>query len=126
MANERRNNSRMPMAIDAVVNHHACAVICTIKDISVTGAFLEAPPDDLPYSGGQVELALTVTSKGQPKSYRLPAIIRRVTDSGVGVSFNDVNREAYFGLVDLVFPGQASSSAVPAPVQVPVARFEKP
>jgi hypothetical protein len=113
----------MPVELDAVLNYQACAVICTIKDISVTGAFLEASPDDLPFSGGQVELALTVNAKGQSKSYRLPAVIRRVTDSGVGVSFSDVNQDAYFGLVDLVFPAQPGST--PPPVELPVARFNK-
>ncbi|UCH52779.1 MAG: PilZ domain-containing protein [Pseudomonadota bacterium] len=123
MNSDRRHNSRMPIEIDAVLNYQASAVICTVRDISVTGAFLEASPEDLPYSGN-VELALTVSSEGKSRSFRLPAVVTRVTESGVGVSFSDVNQDAYFGLVDLVFPRQPTSS--PAAVEAPVARFKKP
>jgi hypothetical protein len=122
MGTERRNNSRMPIELDAVVNYQASAVICTIKDISVTGAFIEASPEDLPFSG-KVELALTLNSKGQARSYRLPAVIRRVSDRGVAVSFSDIDKDAYFSLVDLVFPAQRGSTP-PAP-ELPVARFSK-
>jgi hypothetical protein len=123
MANERRNNSRMPIELDAVLNYQASAVICTIRDLSVTGAFIEGAPEDLPFSGQKVELALTLNSKGQPKSFRLPAVIRRVTDSGVGVSFSDIDQETYFSLVDVVFPAQPGTNAHTP--ELPVARLSK-
>ncbi len=123
MANERRNNSRMPIELDAVLNYQASAVICTVRDLSVTGAFIEAAPEDLPFSGQKVELSLTLSSKGQPKSFRLPAVIRRVTDNGAGVSFSNIDQETYFSLVDVVFPAQPGTKPV-AP-ELPVARLGK-
>jgi hypothetical protein len=100
---EKRENQRIPVTVDVVLNYREHALICTLRDISLNGAFLEAPPDDLPYTNSQVELALTVTKDGTAKYCRIPARIRRLTDNGVGVSFSDVGMDAYSSLVSIVY-----------------------
>lgn len=101
MITDRRRSRRLPVALDAVLSHRAQAVICTLRDISLEGAFIDAASDLLPYAG-TVELNFSLPTDPGGAALRLPATIRRSTDSGVAVTFGDVGREAYFGLVDLV------------------------
>ena len=100
---ERRENQRIPVALDVVLNYREHALICTLRDISLNGAFVEAAPDDLPYTNSSVELALTVTKDGQAKYCRIPARISRITDHGAAVSFSDVGLDAYSSLVSIVY-----------------------
>ncbi len=90
----------MPIGIDVVLNHRSQAVVCTIKNISMNGAFIDAEPELLPYSGN-VELGFSVPVNGESKQFRVPATIRWLAEGGAGVSFGDIGREAYFSLVDL-------------------------
>jgi hypothetical protein len=99
---ERRNNQRMPIEMSAVLNYNSHAQFCTVRDISPTGAFIETDPSELPLSR-TVELGMSIETRNGTKYYRLPVLIRRVTEGGAGVSFGDIERETYFNLVDLVF-----------------------
>ena len=101
--NERRDSQRVPVTLDAVLNYQAQVMICTIRDISLNGAFIEGTPEGLPYFNAPVELGLTLTSGGETKQHRIPAKIRRITDNGVGLTFGDVGMDAYFSLVNLVY-----------------------
>jgi hypothetical protein len=101
-AEDRRINQRVATDMSAVLNYDMHALICTVKDISPTGAFIETDPAELPLSRS-IELGMQVETKEGPKYYRLPVLIRRVTENGAGVSFGDVEGEAYFNLVDLVY-----------------------
>lgn len=101
-ADERRTNQRMPTEMSAVLNFDTHAQICTVRDISPTGAFIETDPAELPLSRS-VELGMSVVTRNGTKYYRLPVLIRRVTEGGAGVSFGDIERETYFNLVDLVY-----------------------
>ncbi len=100
---ERRDSQRVPVTLDAVLNYQAQVMICTVRDISLNGAFIEALPSELPYFNAPVELGLTLTSGGETKQHRIPAKIRRLADSGAGLTFGDVEMDAYFSLVNLVY-----------------------
>jgi hypothetical protein len=100
---ERRENQRIPVALDVVLNYREHALICTLRDISLTGAFVEATPDDLPYTNANVELALTLQSQGQPKYCRIPARIARISEQGAAISFEDLGMETYSSLVSIVY-----------------------
>jgi PilZ domain len=101
MYTERRTCPRLPVSLDVVLNHRAQSVICTMRDISLGGAFLDAEPDLLPYAG-TVELSLLASTDSARAQLRLLATIERTTERGAAVSFGDVGRDAYFQLVDLV------------------------
>jgi hypothetical protein len=101
--NERRDSQRVPVLIDAVLNYQAHVLVCTVRDISLNGAFVEGRADALPYFNASVELGLTVTTAGETKQHRIPAKIRRLADNGAGLSFGDVEMDAYFSLVNLVY-----------------------
>lgn len=103
MTNERRGNQRFPVNIDAVLSFRNHVIICAVKDLSVNGAFVEIPPEDMPHSNASVELGFTVNNNGESHHCRLPARIRRVSESGAGVAFADIAMEDYLRLVDTVF-----------------------
>lgn len=100
MIKERRESARLPLSLDVVLNHHDQAIVGTLRDVSMNGAFIDAEPDILPY-GGTVEIGFSVPVNGATKHFRMTATIRRVTQTGTGISFGDAGRDAYFSLVDL-------------------------
>jgi hypothetical protein len=100
---ERRGNQRVPVILDVVLNYREHALICTMRDISLEGAFVEAPPEELPFANSSVEIAMTVMRGGESKHCRLPARIRRVSDDGAAISFRDLERDAYSNLVSIVY-----------------------
>jgi hypothetical protein len=110
MGIERRKNLRLPMSLDVVLKHRAQSVICSVRDISLGGAFIDAEPELLPYAGA-VELTLSVPASGA--SLRLPASIRRVTDKGAALSFGELGQQTYFKLVDLITVPNAVLSTRP-------------
>jgi len=112
MTNERRECPRLPVTIDAVLSCQTSTLVCTIRDISLNGAFIEAHPEEIPYNGA-VELGVTVTANGENSYHRLPATITRVSDKGAGISFGDIGQETYFSLVDLVYADRTPSSSAP-------------
>lgn len=105
MNTERRADSRRPITLDAVINYQTMALIGTIRDISLKGAFFETSPEDLPYKDTPVELNLTVSHNGETRYHRIPARVRRIAENGAGLSFGDLERDVYFDLVSLVYPG---------------------
>jgi len=95
---EHRFNERLPVQISAVINYDMHAVIGTLRDISANGCFIEIDPTELPVRN-TLELAMSVqTRNGETHHYRLPVLVRRVTEDGAAVSFNDQGREMYFTL----------------------------
>jgi hypothetical protein len=102
MSKERRINPRMPVELNAVLNYDSRAVICTVRDISVSGAFLETDPSELPLTPA-VELTVNLPTTEGVRLHRVPILIRRLGDEGAGVSFGEMDRDAYFGLVDYVY-----------------------
>ena len=101
MNTERRTSPRLPVSLDVVLNHRAQSVVCTMRDISLGGAFLDAERELMPYAG-TVELNFSVPAETAAGQLRLLATIERSTEQGTAVSFGDVGRDAYFQLVDLV------------------------
>lgn len=104
MNTERREEVRRPITLDAVVNYRSLALIGTIRDISLKGAFIETSPEDLPYKDTPVELNLTLSRNGITRCHRIPARVRRIAPDGAGLSFGDLERDVYFDLVSLVYP----------------------
>lgn len=109
MSIERRKSPRLAVALDVVLKHRAQSVVCTMRDISLSGTFVSAEPELLPYAG-LVELSFSLPVKDAAPAYvRLPATIQRVTEDGAAVTFGEMGGEVYFRLVDLVMtPGAAA------------------
>ncbi len=103
MMKERRDNERLPVAWDAVLNYQQHAVICTIRDISLNGAFVETMPDELPTRNASIELGFSVQHNGASRYLRIPGKIAYITDDGAGVRFSNVGMEVYKDLVEAVY-----------------------
>jgi len=100
---ERRENQRIPVALDVVLNYREHVLVCTLRDISLKGAFVETLPDDVPYTNTNVELGVTFNREDGFKHCRIPARIARVTDQGTAVSFGDLGIDTYSNLVSIVY-----------------------
>ncbi len=103
MNKERRDNARQPVEWDAVLNYQQHAIICTIRDISLNGAFVETVPDELPTRNANVELGFSVLNNGESRYLRIPGKIAYIKDNGAGVRFSDVGMEIYKDLVEVVY-----------------------
>jgi hypothetical protein len=103
---ERRKTPRLAVSLDAVLSHRAQSVICTMRDISLGGAFVDAEPELLPYAG-MVEISFSVPTSSAQGYVRLSATIQQVRENGAAVTFGDIGRDAYFQLVDFVTPPTA-------------------
>lgn len=108
MQTERRKSRRLPVALDVVLNHRAQTVICTMRDLSLSGAFIDADCDLLPYAG-IVEVGFSLPAGSGSNPVRVPATIQRTSESGAALRFADIGRDAYFGLVDFVSTPVAES-----------------
>lgn len=100
--NDKRTDLRVPTSLNAVLNYDAHAVMCTVRDISMGGAFVEADPTELPLTRS-VELGMSVETESGTKHYRVPVLIRHITNEGAGISFGELNGNDYFDLVDIVY-----------------------
>lgn len=107
MDSDKRTNPRQAVEFDAVLNYESHAVICTVRDISVGGAFLETDPSELPITP-QVEISMSIPTREGVRFHRMPVLIRRVSDRGAGISFSHVDQDAYFSLTDLVYGPSAA------------------
>jgi len=103
MSRERRENQRVSVEFDGVLNYRQHVIICTIRDISLNGAFIETLPDELPTRNALVEIGFSVQSKGQNRQLRIPGRIAYIKENGAGVRFSDVGMDAYMELVDMVY-----------------------
>ncbi|KPK47246.1 MAG: hypothetical protein AMJ84_05105 [Acidithiobacillales bacterium SM23_46] len=103
MSKERRENQRLPVEFDAVLNYQQHAIICTVRDISLNGAFVETMPDSLPTRNTHVEIGFSVLTNGQNRYLRIPGRIAYIKDNGAGVRFSEVGMDAYMNLVDMVY-----------------------
>lgn len=101
MGIERRQSIRVPVSLDVVLKHRAQSVICTMRDVSLRGAFIDAEPELLPYAG-TVELSFSLPSDMEPGYVRVPATIQRITGDGAAVAFGDLGGDVYFRLVDMM------------------------
>lgn len=109
---ERRQSRRRPVALSAALNHREQSVICTLRDISLEGAFLDVEPDLLP-CGSILELNFHLPRGAELDYVSVPATIQRTSEHGAAVRFGDVGRDAYFNLVDLIIdPTWASPGTV--------------
>jgi hypothetical protein len=73
-----------------------------IRDLSLSGAFLEMDAADLE-EGGMVEFVLRFAYKDRRVEHRLPAKVARITPDGVALEFKKYNNEVYTDLVNLIY-----------------------
>ena len=100
---DRRKNLRVPVEMDVVLNYRERVFVCTVRDLSLKGAFVHAAPDEMPYRNADIELGLSLTRNGECTHYRIPGNIKRITDDGVGISFSDLGIDVYSDLASVLY-----------------------
>ena len=81
---------------------HSSPFLCTINNISADGAYLELGDHNL-LLNTQVLMSMAMPAGQHPASLELSANIARVTDSGVGLHFVNMDIDRYGTVLGLVY-----------------------
>ncbi len=100
---ERRLDLRRVTDVKVFANDGVQLKKCRLRDISVSGAFIETKEFPLA-KGAEVELVLRVRREGRLTHFRLPAKVIRVTPDGAALAFVDLDemlRQIVFDIVNV-------------------------
>lgn len=73
-----------------------------VRDLSTDGAFVEMPASGMRV-GMPIEFVLRFHAGDRIVEHRLPAIVERIGENGVGVKFGTIDNETYTDLVHLLY-----------------------
>jgi c-di-GMP-binding flagellar brake protein YcgR len=91
MTAERRQNFRLLMTLECAINvGNRGFRRCRTRDISQEGAFVVGDTEGLT-SNSQVTLAVQTTTDGRTQVQHFRAIVRHLSESGVGLYVSDAN-----------------------------------
>lgn len=100
---EQRFSIRKNLAVGIVVNYDfTYSQMWKVKDLSMSGAFIDGEADDLP-SGAAVEAVLLLKSSEGIERHRVPAKVVRVSADGAALQFGEYDNQTYGALVDLLY-----------------------
>lgn len=100
---EHRLSARKSLGIDVVVYYNGLGMLrCRSKDISADGLYVETSATRLPLNA-PVEVAIAVKEDNHVVLNLVPAMVARVTDSGLGLMFTEPNQKIYECLQDPEF-----------------------
>lgn len=100
---EPRDSIRRPLNLEVLVNHGLTySTPWHVRDLSLTGAFVEMDASDLP-EGSYVEVVLRYRYKGRPKEHRVPATVTRLEERGMALTFGDYGDDTYTDLANLLY-----------------------
>ncbi len=100
---EPRHSVRRPYGLEALVNHGMTySTPWRVRDLSLTGAFVEMDPLQLP-EGSDVEFVLRYRYQGKSFEHRMPATVTRVHPDGVGLTFGQYDDDTYTQLTNLLY-----------------------
>ena len=103
MSKERRESPRKVLNRDVLLKtRHSSPFLCTINNISAEGAYLELGDHNLLLTT-HVLMSRAMPAGEHSASRELSANIARVTDSGVGLNFVDMDIDHYGTVLGLVY-----------------------
>jgi hypothetical protein len=85
MSEEKRKNPRIDLYVQVRIKHQG---LHKVKDLSVSGLFVQTPKPSQFKKGDEIELVLQLPEEDRP--LRLDAHVARVTRDGIGVEFKNV------------------------------------
>ncbi|MDA8362648.1 MAG: PilZ domain-containing protein [Gammaproteobacteria bacterium] len=105
MDNERRDNPRMPVALDVALYYSALRLPdCQTRDISLEGAYVHTGGRALPHKAA-IDVAFTLHVGEEIRYHRLPAEVMRVDHDGLGLMFRYPDYSSLNALVNLLDAG---------------------
>ena len=97
---EHRLSTRKPLGIDIVLYYNGLGMVrCRSTDISADGLHIETAATRLPLHA-PVEVAIALREEDHIVLNLLPAMVARVTESGLGLMFRESNQKIYECLQD--------------------------
>ncbi len=103
MSDERRDNPRMPIALDVTLHYSSLRLLdCQTRDLSLEGAYVHTGGQALP-ERASVDMALVLSVGDEVRYHNLCAEVARVDRDGVGVMFvqcNYASRKMLASLLD--------------------------
>jgi hypothetical protein len=110
MGMERRWGMRRPVDVEVVLDNQPASLLRgRIGNISIGGLFVKTEPTALRLHA-PIELVLLLDDRSGTRVYRLPAIVVRLTDDGVGLMFDQYDVNAFRTLVVLLLEQQKNSA----------------
>ena len=102
MDHERRDNPRMPVALDVALYYSSLKLLgCQARNISLEGAYVHTGGQALPQSA-LIDLALTLRVGEEVRHHQLPAQVARSDHDGVGLMFRRSDYMSFNALVNLI------------------------
>jgi len=102
MDHERRDNPRMPVALDVALYYSSLKLLdCQTRNISLEGAYVHTGGQALPKSA-LIDLALTLQVGEELRHHRLQAEVARSDHDGVGLMFRRSDYTSFNALVNLI------------------------
>ena len=78
------------------------AIASNIRDISLAGVFVEMDTTGA-RPGDPVEVVIAFGYQGRQIEHRIPALIARIQDAGVGLKFDSYDNRTYTDLVNFLY-----------------------
>ena len=98
-----RASIRKAVACTILVNFGSTyAIASNIRDISLAGVFVEMDTTGA-RTGDAVEVVIAFGYQGRQIEHRIPALIARIQDGGVGLKFDGYGNRTYTDLVNFLY-----------------------
>jgi hypothetical protein len=111
---ERRWNARKAINLDIALYYNGLGMLrCMARDISLEGMFVETGSVIMLPHNAPVEVVFDTREGKQWVQHRLPALVVRTADDGVGMMFSSVARDTHRALLDMVQAGEGTAAAIP-------------
>ncbi|MHB8346805.1 MAG: PilZ domain-containing protein [Acidiferrobacterales bacterium] len=105
MNHERRDNPRMPVALDVALYYSSLKLMgCQTRDISLEGAYVHTGGQVLPQNA-VIDMALTLQVGDQVRFHQLSAEVTRSDLDGVGLMFRRSDYTSFNALMHFLDAG---------------------
>lgn len=98
-----RASIRKPAACTILVKYDGAYTIAShIRDISLAGVFVEMDITGV-RTGDTVEVIIAFAYQGRQIEHRIPSLVARIQDTGIGLKFDSYDNRTYTDLVNFLY-----------------------
>lgn len=94
---ERRQGNRKPLSCTAMLTHSAGHRMCTLRELSESGAMLDVGWGALTHDA-PVRLMVDLPDESGVRGYTLPAVVARVSTRGTALRFANLDADTQLAL----------------------------
>lgn len=98
-----RASIRKPVDCTILVKYDGAYTIAShIRDISLAGVFVDMDITGV-RTGDTVEVIIAFTYQGRQIEHRIPSLVARIQDTGIGLRFDSYDNRTYTDLVNFLY-----------------------